>query len=150
MRNDILQLLFALLTLIFGAGCEDLLPSFCGVGFPILLVAVQYFAVRASMPVALLFAIAAGAAEDALSGLAPMTSVSYFLLVSVLSRRLDLPFALTALSAPCYQLWLAIWTSGLNVFTRILLAFPIGLATALVVVWTLETVSRKAALDERG
>jgi len=148
-RNDVLQMVFALPVLVLGAGCEELLPKFCGIGFPILLTSVQFLPTRVGMPVAVLFAVAAGCFEDAISGLAPMTSVSYFLVVAVLARWTRLPRGLTLLTYPFYQLWLAVWIGGVNVFTRILLAFPIGFLTAFVVVWILSGTMERAAIDER-
>ena len=150
MRNDLLQILFLLLVLVFGAGAEELLPKFGGVGCPVLLVAVQVLAPRLRLPLALLFAAAAGAAEDALSGLMPMTSVSYFLLAAALVRAVGLPALATAFTFPCYQLWLAVWTGGLNVFTRILLSVPAGLLTASAVAGLISFLMRKAAIDECG
>ena len=61
MGNDIAQLTLSLLVLIFGAGLEELLPKFFGVGFPVLLCAAMYFACRRSASRMVLFAIAAGA-----------------------------------------------------------------------------------------
>ena len=40
MKNDVLQLMFGVLALVLGAGCEELLPKALGVGFPILLMVV--------------------------------------------------------------------------------------------------------------
>lgn len=150
MRNDLLQLLYALLVLIVGAGAEELLPKFGGVGCPVLLVAVQVLARHLRLPLVLLFAAAAGAAEDALSGLMPMTSVSYFLLTAALVRGVGLPVLATALTYSCYQLWLAVWTGGLNVFTRILLSVPMGVLTAVAVTGLITFFLRKAAIDECG
>ena len=150
MGNDFLQLGFSVLALVLGAGCEDLLPSVLGIGFPVLLVSAQVLAVRGTPTTAYAFAVAAGAAEDALSGLAPMTSVGFFLLAAILARRLGTCCRLTSLTYPCYQLWLAVWTGGLNVFSRILLAFPVGLLTAAAVGLVLSWAIRWGAIDERG
>lgn len=150
MRNDILQVVFLFLALIVGAGCEELLPKVFGVGFPVLLMSAQFLAARGRSSLGFLFAIAAGAVEDALSSLTPMTSVSFFLLVAVLVRRTGAPWYLVALTYPCYQLWLTVWTGGLNVFTRILLSVPIGFLTAFVVGRIVFDFLRRAAIDERG
>ena len=150
MRNDVLQMVFALPVLVLGAGCEELLPKFFGVGFPVLLTAVQFLAVRTGLAVAALLAVAAGALEDAVSALTPMTSVSYFLIVAAVVRWSGLPRGITAFTYAGYQLWLAVWLGGVNVFTRILLAFPLGLATAFAVAGFLAWAIRKGAIDELG
>lgn len=148
MRNDVLQLVFSVLVLVFGAGCENLLPRFGGVGLPVLLSAVVFFSTRGRLAVALLFAVAAGAVEDSISALPPMTSVTYFLLVAAVMRQSELLHSVGSLAWPGYQLWLAVWTGGLNVYTRILVAFPLGLVTVLAVAGILSGVIRKGALDE--
>ena len=77
----------------FGAGAEVLLPKVLGVGFPVLMTAVQFFAVRRPAVSVAMFAIAAGAMEDALSALPPVTSVSYFLGLAALVRWSGMPRA---------------------------------------------------------
>ena len=49
---------------------------------------------------------------------------------------------------PCYQLWLSVWMGGLNVFTRILVAIPLGSLTAVVVSVVLVRAIGKAAIHE--
>lgn len=152
MPSDVFQLIVAVLALVAGAASEELLPKLAGVGFPVLLTSVQFFAVRATLPLAVLFALAAGAAEDALSGLPPMTSASYFLVVAALVRWSETPRMATAVTYPCYQVWLSVWMAGLGggVFMRILAAVPLGLATAVAVSLAMAWTWRKAAVDERG
>lgn len=152
MISEFVQLVLSVLVLVLGAGFEEILPRFAGVGFPILLIAVQFLASRRGRMAAVMFAIAAGALEDALSSLSPMTSVSYFLIVAFLARWSGLPRLATALTYPCYQVWLAVWTIGMggSVYTRILVAFPIGLATAFVVGAALLWLERKAVVDAQG
>ena len=142
--------MFAVLALVLGAGCEELLPKFFGVGFPVLLMVVVFLSVRFGLLLAVMLAIAAGATEDALSALTPMTSVSFFLIVAVLVHRFGLPQLTAALVFPCYQLWMSVWMGGLNVFTRILMAIPLGVLTALVVSAVLAQAIGKAAIHERG
>lgn len=152
MRNSFLALAFSLVVLCLGAGAEELLPKTFGVGFPVLLAAVQVKAVRGSLAVAMLFAIAAGGMEDALSSLPPMTSVSFFLLAMAFARRADLPQAASLLTYPSYQVWLSAWTGDLGggVFGRILVSLPIGACTAFVVGWAIRMVERRSALGEQG
>ncbi|MGN0833397.1 MAG: hypothetical protein ACI4RD_07085 [Kiritimatiellia bacterium] len=150
MRNDVLQLVFALPVLVLGAGCEELLPKCFGLGLPVLLTSVLFLATRTALPAAVLFAVAAGATEDAISALTPMTSVSYFLIAAAVVRWSGSPCGVAALACAGYQLWLAVWLGGVNVFSRILLAFPLGLLTACAVAGILAWAIRKAAIDELG
>ena len=144
--------MFSLLVLVFGAGAETLLPKLLGVGFPVLMTAVQFTAARRPAVAAALFAVAAGAMEDALSTLPPATSVSYFLALASLVRWSGMPRAATLFTYPVYQVWVSVWTSGFGggVFGRVLAAIPVGLATALVVGAVLGLMERKAAIDEQG
>ena len=119
-----------------------------GVGFPILLMIVIFLSVRFGLLLTVFLAIAAGALEDAVSSLTPMTSVSAFLIVAVLVRRFGLPYLAAMLVFPCYQLWLSVWMGGLNVFTRILVAIPLGSLTAVVVSVVLVRAIGKAAIHE--
>ena len=59
MANELAQLILSVLVLVFGAGVEELAPKFLGVGFPVLLCAVMFFASRRPMASSALFAIAA-------------------------------------------------------------------------------------------
>ena len=147
-----LDLLFGLVVLCIGAGAEELMPKALGIGFPVLLTSAQFFAVRLPLAGAMLFAAAGGGMEDALSSLPPMTSVSFFMLAVVFARRADLPRAAALLTFPAYQVWLSAWTGGLGggVFVRILVALPIGVATAFAVWWVLGIAERRAALGEQG
>ena len=137
------------LVLVVGASLEELLPKVLGVGFPALLMAVQFAATRRSVSALLLLAIAAGATEEAISSLEPMTCVSFFVLAALFVRWVGLPLAAAAVTYPCFQVWLFVWTAGMGggVFNRIVLAFPIGLATALAVGAVVDWVGRKAALE---
>lgn len=152
MKNSFIQFLLALLVAVFGAAAEELLPKFFGVGFPVLLTAVQIFAVRRPLAVMVVFSITAGALEDAVSSLPVMTSVSYFLAVSIMTRWVDLPRFATVLTYPAYHLWLWLWVSGLDgsVFTRVPVALALGTVTALAVWRLVEWLEEKAAIDEQG
>ena len=152
MRNSFLELAFSLVVLCLGASAEELLPKFLGVGFPVLLVLAQIVAVRRPLVAALLFAVAAGGMEDALSSLPHMTSISFFLLAGVFVRRAEIPLAASVLTYPAYQIWLSAWTGELGggVFGRILVALPIGVATAFATGWLFNFAERRAALGEQG
>ena len=152
MKNGNLHFLFAVLALVVGAAAEELLPKPAGVGFPVLLAAVQVMAVRRAPVEMSLFAIAAGAAEDAVSSLPVMTSASFCLSVAVVTRWAGFPRGMIALSYPLYQLWLRLWGVGLadNVFDRLLVSVPIGLVTALAVAAVLSWAERRVSLDAEG
>ena len=152
MKGSALQLAFGVMVLVLGAGIEEVCPKFLGVGFPVLLTAVQVAAAsRCSATALVTFAIAAGATEDAICSLPPMTSVSFFLIAAGVTRWLDSVRAAAGLSYPCYQIWLTVWTSGLGGggFSRLLLSLPIGAITAAVAGSALAWLGRKVALDER-
>lgn len=152
MRNSILQFAFAILGLFVGAGLEEMLPHILGVGFPILLATVLFVSAHRTNAVAIVFAVAAGAMEDAIGSLPPMTSVSFFAIVAVAIRQMGCSLPAMLFAYPCYQIWLALWMSGLGggVFTRLLLAVPIGLTMAIAVQAILWVTERKAVLNERG
>jgi len=94
--------------LVVGGALEELLPKFWGYGVPLLLAASVLVSVRARPVAVILFAIAAGAFEDSLSGLAPLTSASFFTVVAVLTRWTRIPKAALVLSYPAYLLWLRV------------------------------------------
>ena len=150
MRNKIVRLLFSLAVLVFAAAFEEMLPKVLGVGFPLLLCAVQFHAVRRSLPAMVAFASAAGAAEDAISSLPLFTSVSYFLAVALVARRMDIPRAAILLSYPIYQIWLSIWVNCLcgSVFTRVLVSIPLGIVVMFAGWAALSWMERKAAACE--
>ena len=151
MIDRVVQFVLAVLVLVSGAALEDLLPRVFGVGVPVLLMSALFLAVRQSGPSALAFAVVAGAVEDALSSLPPMTSASYFLTLAFLVRRFGCAGFVPPLAYAGYQVWLAVWvvSIGGDVFKRILLACPVGLASAFAVGWALSWLYRKAAADER-
>lgn len=152
MGNDIAQLTLSILVLVVGAGLEELLPKFFGVGFPVLLCACVYFSSRRSTTRAALFAIAAGAVEDAISSLPAMTSVSYFLVAASLSRWSGFPRCTAAFAFLGYQAWLWAWIGTLHggIFARMFLSLPVGALTAVVTAAVLAWAGRKAAIDEQG
>jgi len=143
-------MLFAIMVLVIGAGAEELLPKFAGVGFPVLFAAVPFLAMRYSTVAVLGFAVAAGAMEESISSLPPMAGVVYFVAVALLSQWSRLSWVAAAFAYPCYQLWLAIWVSdlGSGIFTRFIASVPIGVMTAMIVAVVLGFVERKAAMDE--
>ena len=152
MGNDLAQLTLSVLVLVLGAGLEELLPKFFGVGFPVLLCAVMVFASRRPASRAVLFAIAAGAVEDSISSLPAMTSVSYFVIVASLARWSGLPRGMAAFAFCGYQAWLCAWAGGMHggIFARMLVTLPVGLLMAVATDAVLTWAERKAAIDEQG
>lgn len=140
------------LTLVVGASLEEMLPHIFGVGFPILLAGVIFMSLRLGLMGAIIFAIAAGAFEDALSSLSPFTDVSFFILVMMFARACRIPFLVMVIAYPCYQIWLSIWVSGMggDIFNRVLLSLPIGLIVVGVVGFILKWAEGKAAIHARG
>lgn len=151
MIGRVVQFVLAVLVLVSGAALEEMLPRVFGVGVPVLLMAVLFLSVRQAGPSALAFAVVAGAVEDALSSLPPMTSVSWFVAAALLLRRFGSAWFVPALTYAGYQVWLSIWVASIggDVFKRVLLACPVGLMTAFVFDAVLAWVFRKAAADER-
>lgn len=152
MKNNAVRLVFVVVTLILGAAAEELLPKLLDVGFPVLLAAAVFFAPRRSVAIPVLFALAAGGAEDALSSLPYFTSATYFLLAAAVIHLTGLPYVIAPFVYPVYQLWLCLWATDLSgsVFTRFLVAFPVGVVTIAAVAGLLGQAGRKAAFDEEG
>ena len=151
MKSSLVSFILGLLTLIIGAATEEMAPKFLSVGFPVLLAATEYFAGRRTYLIALAFAIAAGGFEDALTELPFLTSVSFFTLLTVFTRWAKLPYPMTLLMYPGYQLWLTLWSADSHgeIFGRFLMAMPIGLITSLVVFAVLSRVEKRIGVDEQ-
>ena len=151
MIGNVVQFVLAVLVLVSGAALEEMLPRVFGTGVPVLLAAVLFLSARQSGPSALAFAVVAGAVEDALSALPPMTSVSYFLAAALLLRRFGSAWFVPAVAYAGYQVWLSVWVVriGGDIFNRVLLACPVGMVTAFAVHVALAWLYRKAAADER-
>ena len=100
----------------------------------------------------MLFAVAAGAAEDALSGLPYALSVSYFAAVAGLMRGFKLSVGFAVPAYCLYQVWLWIWLGQSlvgGVFLRMLMALPVGVAVLAATHAALYWIDRKAAVDEK-
>ncbi|MBR0197539.1 MAG: hypothetical protein IJQ34_05360 [Kiritimatiellae bacterium] len=150
MKTEIIQLVLALLSLIFGGALEEMLPKFSGVGFPFLLMASIFWASKRSLTAMIMFSIAAGSFEDALSNLPFATSLAYFTLIAAFTRTTELKYSAFAFSYPIYQIWLWMWLPGLSggVFTRFLVSIPVGLVCAWASSMILEWLDRKGAVGE--
>ena len=151
-KNSSLRYVLALLTLVIAASADELLPKVLGVGFPVLLMAVLVFAGRRPRALPIFFALAAGGAEDALSGLPFMTSASFFLVLAALVMWMRLPHVVALFAYPIYQAWLGLWAGGLKegICFRALLAIPVGILVYFLVLLAVSVVERKAGVDEAG
>lgn len=150
MKNSAVRFVLGFLVLVLLGTAEEMAPKLLEVGLPLLLVAVQFYAARRSLPEAIVFAVAAGGVEDALSGLPLMTSVSYFLAVTILIRWVEVPRFATFLTFPIYQLWLHLWVPRIEggVFMRMLVSLPLGAVLAFLLVPVLAGLDGKAAVDD--
>lgn len=150
MKGRFLHFVFAVLVLLGCGAAEDMLPKLLGVGFPVLLVAVQRSAVKQELFGLVLFALAAGAAEEALSSLPFFSGAGFFLLVALLIRFTAFPMLATLFTYPVFQLWTAVWSVDAGGFyLRVLVSLPVGLVTAFAVMPLLDLLERKAALDDK-
>ncbi len=151
MKSDVVQFVFALLALVFGGAAEELAPKFLGVGFPFLLMASVFLASRRTVLSAVLFAVAAGSFEDALSGLPFATSICFFTMTALVARTAHAAYAVMGLAHPVYQIWLWLWrpeTEG-GVFGGLLVSVLTGPVAALAAVLFLTWLERRAAIGER-
>lgn len=150
LKKELIELAIGLGALVFGGAAEELLPKFCGAGFPVLMMSAVYFARRRAIAVAFMFAAAAGAAEDALSALPFATSISFFCLAAAFARVAADEWCAYAFAYPLYEIWLGMWMANPQggVFARFLVAIPAGAVTAAAVFCLLRAVERKGAVDE--
>ena len=151
MPNRRIEFVVALITIVAAAALEELFPPFFGVGFPFLMASVLAVSRRRRFVAAVFFAVAAGACEDAVSGLPPFMSVGFFLALSLIARNLPLPRGAAFLLYPLYQLYLAVWISDLNggIFVRTLFSIPVGAAVIAVSYPVLLWLDRKAGVNEQ-
>lgn len=150
MRSDTVRYVLALIALVVASALEELFPKVLSVGFPFLMGATVYYAVRAPSILCMLFALAAGGAEDSLSSLPFLTGPSFFILIAALIRITQLPYVVAPLAFPIFQLWLNIWIPDLDgsIFIRGLLALPLGAASIGAAAYLLDRSERRAAADE--
>lgn len=131
-KNSIVRFALSAATLIFGAALEELLPKWLGAGFPVLLAFTVCAALRAPLAAAILYALAASAFEDSLSGFDLLGSASFFLGAAALARWTRLGWLTMLIAYPAYQLWLYLFGPGIegSAFVRFLMSIPLGVATA--------------------
>lgn len=152
MRNNVVRLIFVVISLVVGLAMEETSPKILFVGFPVLLATVVFFASKRSITIAVFFAFCAGFAEDSASNLPFFMSASFFLLTAMAVKVTKLPYVVAPIAYPLYQLWLGVWTVDSNgsIFSRVLIAIPIGCVTAAVTAWVLDSLYRKAGFDEEA
>ena len=64
-KNEVIQLVIALMALCIGGAAEELLPKIAGVGFPFLMASSVFMAMSLHTSATVMFAVAAGAIEEA-------------------------------------------------------------------------------------
>ena len=150
MKSEFIKVLVGLIAIIVGGAAEEMLPKAADVGVPLLMASSVFMAMKLQVQATVMFAIAAGAVEDALSGLPPATSSSFFLAVAALARWSEFPRGALVLAYPLYQWWLWVWTGGAYgvLFNRLLIALPLGLVSAVIAWAIFAWVERGAAVDE--
>ncbi len=139
-----------MIALVVTAAAEELLPSFFGAGLPLLLAAVMVMTTRTKVLPGVLTAVGAGAFEDALSALPPMTSVCIFVIASLLSRKAYFPRPFLLLLFPLFEFWAGICVIGPkdDVFVRMLVSLPLGVVALGIVRPVLNWSYRRAGLDD--
>lgn len=147
-RNSFHIFAFSVLALVFGGVTEELSPRFFGIGFPVLLSLAETTARRRSLFAAIAFAAAAGAFEDAISGLPVLTSVTVYISAVLFVRWSCCGRYVTAVTFPLCQAWMWLWLPDLSgsVFVRLLVAVPLGAVTSLAVDLVVRHVERRFAL----
>ena len=142
--------MFAMFAIVISAAAEELLPSFLVVGMPMLLVLAMLMSTRLDVLPGVMVAAGAGAFEDALSSLPPLTSVSFFVVAALLSRKEYFPRAFLILVFPLFEFWAGLCMIGPmgDVFVRVLVSLPLGLAAVAVQYQVLTRVGRRAGLHE--
>lgn len=151
MKKDFANLVLSVVVLVFGCAVEELAPKVFGVGVPALLSLAACHAVRRTPLAGLIFAVAAGGAEDALSSLPFATSAGFFVALAALMRGFKLPLAVAAPAYCAYQLWLWIWLGARldgSVHMRMLVSLPVGALTLLAAHFAMKWLDGKAAMDE--
>lgn len=151
MKGDATRLALALFVLVVACAVEEVVPKAAGTGVPALLSLSIVFALRRPPLEGALFALAAGFAEDSLSSMPFASCALFFTLAAAFFRwrKLPLPFAVPVYCA--FQVWLWIWFGaklGGTVFSRMLVALPVGALTLFAAQVSVAWLDRKAAVDE--
>lgn len=149
-KGEVARFVFVLFAIVTSAAAEELLPSFLGSGVPLLLALVLVLSPRLDVLSGVISAAGAGAFEDALASLPPMTSVSFFVVAALLSRVGYFPRAFLVLVFPAFGLWAWMCAVGPigDVFVGVLASLPLGAAAVAVLHLVLAWAGGKAGLDE--
>jgi len=149
MKSDLARIVYGIALISVGCALEELMPKFLGVGFPLLLAAVLSVSSRRGVFESVAFAVAAGAAEDAISSLPVATSASFFTIAALFANSTRSPTALPALAFPLYQMWLWMWLPqvGAGVFARTVVAAPLGCLAFVAVSALMRFAERRASID---
>lgn len=150
MKGEIVQFAFVLIVLVASAAAEEVAPAFAGVGLPLLLAFVLALSPRIGVVPGVMTAVAAGAFEDALAFLPPMTSVCFFVIAALLSRREGVPRPCLVAAFPAFELWAGMCASGPvgDLFARAFVAVPLGAVALVVQRLTVDWGRGKAGIDE--
>ncbi len=149
MKNNISKFALAVMAICVGAFAEEMLPKFLGVGFPVLLMAALHSASRRTYFEAIVFAAAAGAAEDALSSLPAMTGSGFFAVAAIVVRKFRPGRAAEVLAYSIFQVWLWIWAepSTGGPVVRAAVSVPVGWVTSLATSAALGWTERRALVQ---
>ena len=151
MKGDATRLALALFVLVVACAVEEAVPKAAGIGVPALLSFAIVFALRRPPLEGALFALAAGFAEDSLSSMPFASCALFFTLAAAFFRWRKLPLAFAVPVYCAFQIWLWMWFGARlrgNVFSRTLVALPIGALTLFAAHVFLAWLDRKAAVDE--
>lgn len=150
MKSEFVQFVFVLIAIVVSAAAEELLPSFAGVGLPLLLALVVAASFGMKVLPSVMTAAGAGAFEDALSSLPPMTSVCFFVIAALVSRQSRYPRPIMLLLFPLHELWAGLCSVGPlgESFGRVLVALPLGAVATVVQRFALAWAERRAGIDE--
>lgn len=150
MKDELVQFVFVVLAIVISAAAEELLPPFFGMGLPLLLALVIAVAPRLNVLPLVMTSVGAGAFEDALSALPPMTAVCFFVIAALLARREGLPRTILVVMFPMFELWSGICILGPmgDLFARALISLPLGCAALALQLLAVNRLSRKAGINE--
>ena len=150
MKDEFVQFVFVVIAIVVSAAAEELLPSFFGMGLPLLLALVIAVAPRLNVLPVVMTSVGAGAFEDALSALPPMTAVCFFVIAALLARRDGFPRVFLVALFPVFELWSGMCILGPmgDVFARALVSIPLGGAALAIQFLAVDRLGRKAGIDE--
>lgn len=149
MKDEFVQFVFVMIAIVVSAAAEELLPSFLGMGFPLLLALVMVMAPRLEVLPVVMTAVGAGAFENALSSMPPMTAVCFFVIAALLAHRKGVPRPFLVLMFPMFELWSGMCAFGPmgDVFTRALVSLPLGGVALLSQFAAVGWLGGKAGID---